>query len=497
MLNARRFFALIFLPTFVLSVLPTRGAEAITLDQAIQRALAKNFSIKVQGYDASIAAARETESLGKFDPVISYSYNHAENRNPLLSFDPGTGVRDTTNDATDAYDLGIGGLLPWGMTYRLGGSTTNARGTFNGFADNYDSFAGISGRQPLLRDFGFGATLASVRIARTNRHISDWQFRQAVMDVITRVSYAYHDLNFAHAFLRSANRSRDLANDLVVENEKRFKVGAMSEYDVTSARSQASQRQENVLSAEQQVREAKNALKQLITDDRTTGLLDDGVTIEPPAPAPIVVVDPVADFRIALENRPDYQQAKLVLQRSDLNTRLQRNQLLPRVDLVGSYGSNGYDVDRTTSRQLVQDQDHRSYTWGVVVSIPLTFTTERGRYRAAKLQQQQSETQLQQLEQAIVVFVGNAADQIETSLKRIQANRQARELAQATLDAEVKLLRVGQSSTFVVSRQQETLSLAEFREALAMSDYAKALAEYDRQLGVTLEKLHVSIEPPK
>ena len=252
-----------------------------------------------------------------------------------------------------------------------------------------------------------------------------------------------------------------------------------------------------MLSAERQVRESENAFKQLISDDRTTALLDGHLTIQPPAPAPIVVVDPAADFPLALQKRPDYQQAKLALHRSGLNSRLQLNQLLPRVDLVGSYGANGYEADRATSRRQVQDQDYRSYSWGIVVSVPLTFTTERGRYRAARLQQRQSETQLQQVEQAIVVLVGNAAGQIETAQKRIQANRHARELAQATLDAEVKRLRVGQSSTFFVAQQQEILSIAEVREAAAQSDYAKALAEYDRQLGVTLEKLRIDIEPPR
>ncbi len=473
------------------------AGEPLSLAQAIELALAKNFSIKVEGYDAAIAAARVTESLGKFDPVLSGSYTNTGNRDPLLTFDPNTGLRNHTSDETDSYDIGVGGLLPWGMTYRLGASTTNARGTFNAYTDNFDSFAGFSGTQPLLRDFGFGPTLASIRIARTNRAISDWQFRQAVMDIVTRVTFAYHDLNFAYAALRTATRSRDLAAELLAENEKRFRVGSMSEYDVTSARARVSSREEGVLSAERQVLNAENFLKQLISDDKSTGLLNRRLAIEPPAPAPIVVVDPAADFRLALEKRPDYQQAQLAFQRSEINTRLQRNQLLPRVDLVGSYGYNGLDTDRGTSRRLVRDQDYRSYSWGVVVSVPLTFTTERGRYRAAKLGERQAATQIEELEQAIVVLVGNAAGQIETAQKRIQANRRARELAQETLDAEVKRLRVGQSSTFFVAQQQELLSIAEVREAAAMSDYHKALAEYDRQLGVTLEKLNITVEPPK
>lgn len=492
----RRPIALLF-TVLALSLLPLKGAETLTLDDAIQRALAKNFSIKVERFSADIALARVTESLGKFDPVISGSYNRSENHNPLLSFDPLTGIRDSTRDETDTYDLGVGGLLPWGMTYRLGASTSNARGTFNSFADNWDSFTGISGRQPLLRDFGFGPTLASIRIARTNRAISDWELRQSVIDTVTRVTYAYHDLNFALAFLRSATRSRDLAAGLLAENEKRYKVGSMSEYDVTSARQRAASREENVLTAARQVENAENALKQLITDDTTTGLLAEHIAIEPPAPAALVTVDPVADFRTALEKRPDYQQAKLVVRRTDINSRLQLNQLLPRVDLVGSYGHNGYDADRATSRRLAQDKDYRSTSWGVVVSVPLTFTTERGQYRAAKLAERQAEMQLLQLEQAIVVLVGNAAGQIETTQKRIKANREARELAQAVLDAEEKRLRVGQSQTFFVAQQQEILSNAEVREALARSDYAKALAEYDRQLGVTLEKLNIKIDDGK
>jgi outer membrane protein len=475
--------------------IPPAG-EVVSLNDAIQRALDKNFSIKVDGYDAAIARARVTEALGKFDPVLSGSYTHEENRNPLLTFDS-TGRRNTTRDETDVYEVGVGGLAPWGLTYRLGAVTTNSRGTFNAYADNYDSFAGVSGSQPLLRDFGFGPTLASIRIARTNRGISEWQFKQAVIDTITQVTYAYHDLDFAYAALRSATRSRDLAAGLLSENEKRYRVGAMSEYDVTAASSRAASRVEGVLIAERRVRDAENYLKQLISDDRTAGLLDRRLYIEPPASPPIVVVDAAADFPIALSKRPDYQQARLAVERGEINSRFQRNQLLPRVDLVGSYGHNGLDTNRAASRRQVKDRDYLSYSWGVVVSVPLTFTTERGRYRAAKLQQRQNETQLQQLEQAIVVLVGNAAGQIETAQQRIQADRRARELAQATLDAEVKRLRVGQSSTFFVAQQQELLSIAEVREAAAISDYHKALAEYDRQLGVTLEKLNVTLEPPK
>ncbi len=503
MFTPRRFIALLISSFTALTLFAqstpadTASAETISLSDAIQRALARNFAIKINGYDAAIAAAGVTQALGKFDPVLNGNYTFSTNSTPAY-VDPSLGLTSAANKIdVDDYGLNVGGLLPWGMTYQLGATSTNTRGTFNAYANNYSTFAGITGIQPLLRNFGFGSTLASIRIAQANRGINEWQFRQAVIDTITNVIFAYNDLNFAYAYLRSAVRSRDLAAQLVAENEKRFKVGSMSEYDVTSARSRVASREEAILIAAHQVSVAENALKQLITDNRTPSLLNQHLAIEPPPPAPIVVVDAAADFHLALEKRPDYQQAKLALKRDGINSRLQRNQLLPRVDLVGSYGYNGNGTSFNASRQQAQSEDYRAYNWGLVVSVPLTFTTERGRYRAAKMQERQTETRLAQVEQNIVVSVGNAAGQIETGQKRVQATRKARELAQATLDAEVKRLRAGQSSTFFVSQQQEILSGAEVFEALAQSDYQKALADYDRQLGLTLEKLNVNVAPPK
>ncbi|MBI2515279.1 MAG: TolC family protein [Opitutae bacterium] len=473
------------------------GAEHITLQDAIQRALAKNYTIKSHAFDVSVARARVTEQFGIFDPKLTGSYNYSDSELPQL-VDPATGVRPAASiSRDDSYSLGLNGLLPWGLNYTLSADSGNTRGTSNSFADNYNSFAGVSGRQPLLRDFGFGATTAQIRIALTNRNISEWSFRQSVIDTLTRVIFAYYDLDYAYAQHRSVLRSRDSTAALVAENEKRNKVGQMSEFDVTQARGRLALREEGVLFTERQIRDAENELKALISDDRTTKLLDWRIQVDSQPVPPVVMVNAALDFLEALKKRPDYQQAQLALKRGDINYRYQRNQLLPRVDLVGSYGYSGYDTSRQVSRDLVRHEDYRSYSYGMQVTVPLTFTAERGRYRAAKYQLRQAETDLQRLEQDIVVRVGNSAGQIETSRKRVEATRAARELGQQTLDAEVKRLRAGTGSTFFVLQQQELLSSLEISEARALADYNKAIAEYDRQLGTTLEKLNVSLSVPK
>ncbi|MFO1446797.1 MAG: TolC family protein [Opitutaceae bacterium] len=477
----------------ILSVL-SRAEGPLSLDEAIRRALAKNYSISIESVTPQIARADLLAAWGRFDPKLQFTYSYSEDGNPQPS-DPFSGSRPPSSLVkVDSYDAGLIGQSPWGLSYRLGGSTQNRRGTFNEFADQYYSFSGLSVRQPLLRNLGLGANLVQVRLARVDKARSEWEYRNAAINTITEVIFRYNDLHFAKKILETSLRSRSLAQGLVSENERRFKVGSMSDYDVTAARARVARREEAILSAERTVRDTENLFKQLISDEHTVRLLAETIDIESPAPAPTVDVNPARDFPVALENRPDYRQAVLLAQRADLNRIYQRNQRLPQVDAVASLGYNGLDAGFSGSRRQVTDRENRSYSAGVVVEVPITFAQERGRYRAAQLTLKQAELQRAALEQTIVVDIGNAAGQIETAQKRIEAARVARELAQLTLDAELKKLRAGTSSTFVVLELQESLAEIETREFRAHSDARKAIAEYDRQLGTTLKTHRVVLE---
>jgi len=267
----------------------------------------------------------------------------------------------------------------------------------------------------------------------------------------------------------------------------------MSEYDVLSARARVANREESVLEAERGVHLAENALKQLVSDERNPEFFNWHLAIEPLPAASTDAIDPAAGFREALTQRPDYRSACLGVKKNDLDRRYLRGQLLPRVDLNGSYGYNGIGTTAAASRTDARSQDFAAYTAGISVSVPLTSATERGRARAAKLRLRQSETDLQRLEQDILISVSNAAQQVESTRKRVVTTRTARDLNEEMLQAEMKRLRAGTGSTFNVLYQQEQLSSAEVAAAQAEADHRKALAEYDRQTGHTLETQHIAL----
>ncbi len=472
----------------LVALTPRASAAPLSVDDAIRLALQKNQALKVSAFSPQIARAHVLAAAGAFDPTLNFRRSYSETEAPVT-------VRPliTQLTQTDDHRLSVDGLTPWGLTYSLGGTATNQRGTFNKFTDNYDTFGGLSVTQPLLRGFGFGANLAGLRIARVDRGISDWQHRQNVIDTVSGVVLVYHTLALARENLRIARLSRDLAAQLLDQNEKRNRVGSLSDADVTQARARVANREESILFAERAVRDTENQFRRLIGE--TTFSLDTPpIELEPLAPAAVSAIDLAADLKTALAQRPDFQAARLGVTRHRASSALAQNQLMPRLNFVGSYGYSGLDRDFSTARSQVRDQDARAYSAGLVVSVPLTFAEGRGRARAAKLGLRQSEADLTRLEQDIAVDVTAAAGQLHTTHQRVAATRTAYELAKQALDSEEKRFRAGTSRTLDVLQLQEQLAAVESSQVRALADERRAVANYERELGITLTRRGLTIE---
>jgi outer membrane protein TolC len=479
----------VLLGLIALALVPVVRAEApLTLEDAIHLALEKNQQIKVQSFDQPIARANLLAAYGTFDPALNFNRSYTESGIPA-SADPLVPQQVQSN----AYGLAVAGTSPWGLIYSIGGNATSSRTLLGGASSpqDYLSFGGITITQPLLRGFGFGANLLGVRVAKANRAISDWQFRQTVIDTVTNVIYAYTNLALAQQELRIAQRAHDLSASLLDQNRKEFAVGNVSKNDITQAKARVAATVESILIAEQAVNDATNQFRELI-GDTTFAVSPEPLAIDS-SPIPDLTVHPADDLRDAYNLRPDYQQAQLGLVKYRANEVATKNQLLPQVDFVGSYGYNGLDQSFAVSRRMVGDQENRSYSAGVVVSVPFTFAQGRGNARSARLQLRQAEADLVRLEQDIAVSIAHAAGQIETTRKRVAADRTAYDLAQQVLDAEVKKYRAGTSSTFLVLNYQDQLIGAENNLYVALAAQRNAIALYDHEVGRTLQRYQITL----
>ena len=460
------------------------------LEDAIEMALSRNYTIQVQEFNPQIAAQNLRGQQGVFDPRLTAQISQFKQETDQ-GVDPITNLPLSSRVENESYEVAVSGVLPTGTRYNLGLDIGNNRALFNNFVDEYDSFGGLTLTQPILNGFGFAENLSGIRVARNNENISQWQFRLTLMETITDVIASYNALYFAEKNLEVAVNSRDLARQLLKENQRRVELGTMAEVDTLQAASQLALREERVLNANRLFQNQKIRFLALITDE-VEPLLDLEVEISPPPQAAFLATEPKTDFQTALQKRPDYQQAILDLRNREVLLARDARRELPSLNLFGQLGYSGTNRDAGQSFDQIGTLDFETSSIGASLDYPLPNRTARATRVASRLSKNQAELQLRRLQQFILTQVDIAARRIQTDWERIEAARQAREISERALEGEEKRLELGTTSSFVVLRLQSDLAEAEVRELQAIVDYNQALADYDLQLGRTLETFNVT-----
>jgi len=477
----------VFLATFTLifgiqmSLADMEQRYELGLREAVALSLSKNFAVRIGRIDPELAEERVRQRRGDFDPVLTLSGGVADEESLGLE---GSGREEFANAFVD-------GILPWGSRYSVGLVRGDRDGAFLDRAAGANSGIALRVTQPLLRDFGPAFNRAGIRIAEKGWEQSRLGLRATIMETVANTIVSYNALRFAERNLEIAITNRDLANQLIEDNRRRLEVGSIAEADMRVAETRYALRKEIVLIAEQQLREQENVLKQLVSDS-VEELLDLRVASVSSKEPKEMGIDLQADFAKAIKLRPDYQSALLGIDVDRLRVERDRRQRLPNLDLVGSldYDARGGSIGGSISS--LTDNAAESYSLQTVFSIPIPNRSSRSQYAISRLNLSRSEIELEQLKQLILLRLDDAARRVSTSWLRIEATREARVLAERSLEAEEKKLNLGVSRSFFVLELQGDLANAQVRETRAITDYYTALARYELERGTILETYNIA-----
>jgi len=156
--------------------------------------------------------------------------------------------------------------------------------------------------------------------------------------------------------------------------------------------------------------------------------------------------------------------------------------------VVGKIPGSLWDSFQDASRFLYNN-------WSVNFTLTIPLADYLGRSRLALAQTELAEAQAKQKarEQQVMLEVSEAVNNIETLAKSVEAYRVAREYAEKLLEAEIKKLAVGLTTSFFVLDAQEKLATARSAEIKALVDYNLAQARLEKVLGTILENKKVSL----
>ncbi len=508
--------------------------QPLSLREALGLALENNKDIEVARHNVKIAEYDLTGARGAYDPRFSSSTYFERIKSPVSSFlSGGENGAITTSDITG--NARLEGQTPmFGGNYRLDFSsirqTTNNQ--FTGLTPQYPTSMSFTYSQPLLRGLKIDNSRRLIEIAKKNLSLTDAQFRQRAIETITNVQRSYWDLVFA---LRNLQIQRDAVRDArsqLDHNQRLVEEGVLAPIDIVATEAQVAGFEQGLFTALEEVSRAENNLKNLIAVDRQEGIWSrsliptDSVELTPPA-----VSLPEA-MTIAVENRPELQQATVAREINEIDQKYFRDQTKPAIDFVGSYGVVGLAgsvnpnsinpfASTTEIRNRVNElsaleglpllpvpppqtfpsdliggaaqsfrnlagNNYNNFRVGVQVNLPLRNRTAEAQLGRSLVEGQRIMTQRQQLEQNIQVEVRNALQAIQSSRAKLRAAAVAREASELQYESEKRKLDAGQSTVFLVLERQTALTSARGSELRAQTELNKATAEFHRATGNAL-----------
>ena len=474
------------------------AGPSLSLRECVEMAITRNFDVQLERLSADIARYNLDTSYGAYVPIFSFQARRDFVSQPG-DFDPKkTGFDSPYEETIDSAGPTLSGRIPFGLSYDLSGvlSERNARTTLPSTnstfptgirqTNNYFAEAGLNLRQHLLKDFWVDQDSTTIVLRRKDLKISQQSFRFVLMKTVLAVEFAYYDLIVAREGTIVQERALELRRQLVTETIRRVQVGDLPPLDSEQAETQLQNTITALTAAREMFVARQNALKNLLTDN-----FKDWVDADLEPSETLVAVPAGANRAVsslyALKTRPDLIEARIAVEKNDALVKFRFNQLLPAIDVIGGYSRQ--DIAATVS-----DTFHLRdplYSYGVVLTMPLSNLAERGKYRATKADRQIATLQLKRAEQQVLVEVADVVNRVESRFSQVGSTQKARSYAETALAAEQKKLANGLSTSFIVLQLQETLTAARTAELQALADYNKALAQLTFAEGRSLDKYHL------
>ena len=488
---------IIMLEVITVAARPACGAEqvltkTISLQQCIEQALARNLDLKIERLNPKTEYWSIVREQSVFEPIAMGQANYVHADDPL---DPeqrvATGLTELRQQRLE-FNPSLTGRLPMGTQYELSAHDTRYSGDL---VTNFLFTGGtaLTLTQPLLKNFGLGANTAGIRVARKNRDIASLGLTRKVIDVVSDVSIAYYELVFAIEDHKASLEDLHSAEKLLGEDRTLVQAGMQSPLEVTQAEAGVAARQEAVIQAEVRIKERENTLRLLMAEDIETASDSSLLPVDQPTAEP-VVLNRADSIGTALEQRPDYLQAKHEVERRGIMLQYNRQQLWPQIDLKASYGWSGSQHTFGGMMDDVTSGDHPGWSVGVVFAMPLGNGRARADFETSKLDRERALLNLKRLEQTIVADVANAVARVRADLKRVDATQAAKRLAAESLQAEQHKLREGLSTSFLVLQAQAQLSAMQSAEIHARASYNQSLINLARAEGSTLRKRGIVVD---
>jgi outer membrane protein TolC len=369
--------------------------------------------------------------------------------------------------------------------------------------------------QNLLQGFGSAVNGRNIRVQRNNVKVSDLQFKQQVITTVTAALNLYWDLVAFGEDLRARQQEVSTAQQLLDDNKRQVRIGALAEIEITRAEAQLYSSQQDLVVSQTNLQQQEIILKNALCRNGISAAGLDNIHIVPLDKIEVPASDenrPVQDLiNAALANRGEIEQAKINIESNEMNLVGIKNSLKPTLQAFAELTNNGLSGELTALGALqpgvsylvggggtllaeIARRNFPNYSAGLSLNIPLRNRAAQSDYATSQLELRQNQLNLRKNMNQVVVDVQNAVIGLRQARVRYDSASKSRQLQQETLAGDQRRYGLGATTVFQVIQDQRDLASSESSETQAMANYTHARISLDQALGTTLEVNHISLD---
>src|SRR5579871_4890621 len=485
------------------------GKLRLSLRDAVEMTLENNSLVRVQEGDIESSKFTLLGAHAPFDPIIGSVDNITSTTSPPFAFLGSIGgntfnfnFKNTTKNLlfnyTQTFETGT--QVQTGLSANIDASNVSL-GFFNPFTTSSLNFQFT---QPLLRNGWFAANRGPLVIARRNLDISRATFAAEVNNNVLQAVNQYWAVVEAQGNLEVARTSMSEAEATYKHNKRELELGALPPLDIYRSESQVASRRVQLIQSEYALKQAEDQLRLTIGADQDPYFqaLDLELTEKAAPDGELRTIDAASALQEAMTKRPELDAARSAVARDEMQVRVAHNHLLPQLDVMGLYASNGLGgagLDQTGQpissswRSQVFGFNYPTYEAQVTLSLPLKNRAAKAEMGTALVSRRNDLYSQRQVQEQVTLDIRNAIHQLEQAKLGIAASKEALDLSQKTMSAEQRKYELGSSTIFLVLEAQTELATAQLNLLQAQIGYQMAVAAVDHATGELLEPYHVQI----
>jgi outer membrane protein TolC len=453
------------------------GVE-LTLNDVIILGLENNRTIKNQYLDRIVQRQDLIVAEDKFNP--NFTPNLSINWSDITQGNLTTITNGLVLSAGVVIKIPTGGELNMGWVGQR--QQQNYQGSGGSDRDVLRQNLELTFKQPLLRGAGQRVNRADIEIARITETINLLDLKSTLIDKTTEIIISYRRVLQAQEEVKIDLQALENAKKTVENTQFLIDAGRIAKAELITVQSQVADQEIALLSSRNNLRQRRLDLLELLDIDEDVNIIaSQNLEIQPPT----LDIDRIRQS--ILEHQPSYLKAKLNLENAKTQLVIDENKRRWNIDLATV-------VRHDPAPNIIENRTELSA--GLTFSKALGDRSIERDFQRSRVNVLKLENDLKETIQKVNTEVTKNLQDIELNFKKVELSRQATKLAELQLSNEVEKIKLGFQGRRLLDLVdfQSKLNEAQNNELNAKIDYLNALTNLEKNLGITLDTLGITLE---